>query len=235
MTRSGSSRAGARRPATRPTPPPWRGCATSTRSSTRCCATARSRSSAPPMARTCWPRWPRTAGSTRRSARRSPAPAGSHLSGPTSTTSRCAPTRGGGSAASSSRHRVSSSWWPTTTRSSCGCWPTWPPTRGSSMRSRPAPTSTARWPRGCSGCRWTRSPGRSGSGPRWSPTASPTAWRRTAWLGGSRRASRRRPRSWPATSGRSRPCGRTWTTPWSRPGTAATPGPPSGASGRSPS
>ena len=82
-TTSSASPRGARpRPATRPTPPPWRRCATSTRSSRRCCATARWRSSAPPTARACSPRWRPTGGSTPRSARRWPAPAGSPRSGP---------------------------------------------------------------------------------------------------------------------------------------------------------
>ena len=48
----------------------------STRSSSTCCATARSRSCAPPTARACWPRWPPTAASTPRSTRPWPAPAG---------------------------------------------------------------------------------------------------------------------------------------------------------------
>ena len=56
----------AREPARRP-PASW----------TRCCATARSRSCAPPTARACSPRCSPTGGSTPRSARPSPAPAGS--------------------------------------------------------------------------------------------------------------------------------------------------------------
>ena len=95
-------------------------CATTTRSSRPCCATASSRSSAPPTARACWPRWRPTAASTPRSARRWPAPAGSPRSGPTCTTSRCAPRPAAGSAGPSCRPRATGSWSPTTTRSSCG-------------------------------------------------------------------------------------------------------------------
>ena len=114
------------RPGSRPTPGPSSCCAASTRSSTPCCATARWRSCAPPTARAWPPRWPPTAGSTPPSARRWPAPAGCRRTGPTCTTSRCAPRRAGGSARRSSPPPGAACWWPTTTRSSCGPSPTCP-------------------------------------------------------------------------------------------------------------
>ena len=86
------------RPGSRPTPGPSSCCATSTRSSRPCCATGRWRSCGPPTGRAWPPRWPPTAGSTPPSARPSPAPAGCRRTGPTCTTSRCAPRRAAGSA-----------------------------------------------------------------------------------------------------------------------------------------
>ena len=71
----------------------------STRSSSTCCATARSRSCGRPTARACWPRSGPTAASTPRSTRPWPAPAGSPPTPRTCTTSRCAAR----SAASSAR------------------------------------------------------------------------------------------------------------------------------------
>ena len=98
----------------------------------------------------------RTAGSTPRSARRWPGPAGSPRSVRTSTTSRCAPTRGGGSAGPSCPPRAGSSWWPTTTRSSCASSPTSRATPAWSRPSGPGPTSIAPWPRASTACRSTR-------------------------------------------------------------------------------
>ena len=46
------------RPGSPPTPSRWRSCGVSTRSSSRCCGTGRSRSCARPTATRCWPRWP---------------------------------------------------------------------------------------------------------------------------------------------------------------------------------
>ena len=83
--------------ATRPTPRRSRSCAASTRSSTPCCATGRSRSCGPPTASRCWPRWRRTGASTPPSTRPSPAPAGSAPISPTCTTSRSAARRAGAS------------------------------------------------------------------------------------------------------------------------------------------
>ena len=57
-----------------------------------------------------WPRWPRTVGSTPRSARPSPGPAGCPRSGPTCTTSRCAPRAVGGSVGPSSPPTVAPCW-----------------------------------------------------------------------------------------------------------------------------
>ena len=92
-------------------------------------ATARWRSSAPPTATGCCQEVGPTAASTPPSTRRSPAPAGSRPTSPTSTTSRCGPSWAASSARPSSRPRGASSWWPTTTRSSCAASPTWPRTR----------------------------------------------------------------------------------------------------------
>ena len=95
---SGSRRGARPRRATRPTPGPSSRCAASTRSSRCCCATGKWRSCGPPTARAWPPRWPPTGGSTPPSARRWPGPGGCRRTGPTCTTSRCAPTRAGGSA-----------------------------------------------------------------------------------------------------------------------------------------
>ena len=78
-------------------------CGASTRSSRRCSATGRWRSCARPTARAWPPRWPPTGASTPPSARRWPAPGGSRRTGPTCTTSRCAPSRAGSSAGPSCR------------------------------------------------------------------------------------------------------------------------------------
>ena len=140
-----------RRPATRPTPRRWRSWRASTRSSTTCWPTVRSRSSAPPTATACWPRWAPTGGSTPRSTRRWPAPAACRRTSPTCTTSRCAARSGARSGGPSSRPRGASCWWPTTTRSSCAASPTWPRTRAWSRASGPIATSTPRPRHGCSG------------------------------------------------------------------------------------
>ena len=76
------------------TPIPW---------STPSCATARSRSCAPPTERASSPRSLPTGGSTPRSTRPSPARAGSRRTSRTCTTSRCAASSGGASARPSCR------------------------------------------------------------------------------------------------------------------------------------
>ena len=120
------------RPGSRPTPPRWRSCATSGRSSSiRCCNTARSRSCAAPTASVCSPRSRPTGASTPPSTRPWPAPAGSAATARTCTTSRCAATRVASSAAPSCPAPGNACCWsPTTTRSSCDASPTSPPTRG---------------------------------------------------------------------------------------------------------
>ena len=74
-TSSACSRRRRPRPASPPTPRPWRSCGACTRSSSRCSATGRWRSSARPTASRCWPRSVPTAASTPPSTRRWPAPA----------------------------------------------------------------------------------------------------------------------------------------------------------------
>jgi DNA polymerase-1 len=92
------------RPATRRTQRRSRSCAISGRSSsTRCCSTAKSRSCGAPTARASSPRSRRTGGSTRPSTRRWRARDGSAATGPTSTTSPSAGTRGASSGRCSCR------------------------------------------------------------------------------------------------------------------------------------
>ncbi len=167
-----------------------------TRSSRPCCATGRWRSSAPPTARACWPRWRPTAASTPRSARRWPAPG--RLSSERPNLHNIPVRTDAGQAV------------PAGLRAGRGL-----PVPGGRLRpdraagDRP-PLRRPRAGRGLrlgrrhppgGGRRRLRGPGRggrpgpSGSGPRWSPTASPTGWRPTAWPGACRPGSRRPPRS----------------------------------------
>ena len=121
------------RPGSRPTPSRSRSSRGSTRSSTRCCATARWRSCARPTAsrllaevqvRRAHPRHVQSDGGPHRP----------HLSSdasPTCTTSLSAPKSGpsGFRSAFVPAEGLHRSWWPTTTRSSCAASPTWPRTR----------------------------------------------------------------------------------------------------------
>ncbi len=179
------------RPATPPTPQTLETAPrTSIRSSRPSCATARWRSCAPPTARASWPRWRPTGASTPRSTRPSPAPAGSRRTGPTSTTSRSAPRRAGDCDAPSCRRRAPAPGRRLRPDRAAGHRPPVGrpgPRRG--LRRGPrhppddgGPRLRRRRPR--------RSRRPSATGRRWSPTASPTAWRPSAWPSGS--ASRRR-------------------------------------------
>ena len=131
----------------------------------------------------CWPRWPPTGASTPPSARRWPAPGGCRRTGPTCTTSRCAPRRAGsfreafvpadGLPPAGGRLRPGRA-----ARSS----PTCPSDPGLDRRlRRRGATSTAPWPPRVFGVApEDGDPRPAQSRPRWSPTAWPTAWRPTA-------------------------------------------------------
>ena len=209
----------------------------STRSSSRCCATARSRSCARPTATACWPRWRPTAASTPRSTRRWPAPAGCRRTSPTCTTSRSAARRAASSGgrfipAEGCRFLVAD-YNQIELRVIAHLAEDPGPDRGVPVGDRHPQRDRGRAIFGVEPGR--RDPRPCGPRPRWSPTAWPTAWSPTAWPSGSASRSRRRPRSSTPTSWPFPTCGRTWTR-WSpRPGAGATPRRCSAGAARSPS
>jgi len=209
-TRSASSPVGARRPATRPTRPRSKGCATSTRSWKPCCGTGSSRSCVPPTARTCSP-------SAGRRAHPRVVPPDVARTGrlssehPTCTTSR--PQRLGAAVPPRVHPRSGFRVPGGRLRPDRAAGPGPPgrrprPPRGVLVRNRHPPG------RRLGRLRRARRRGH----------AHPTGVFEDGLLrprlrhGGlrpgpsARDGSRRRPRSWAATSAPSRPCGRTWTT-----------------------
>ena len=172
----------------------------------------------------CWPRWPPTGASTPPSTRPWPAPGGSRRTGPTSTTSRCAPRRAGACARRSSPPRAAGSSWPTTTRSSCASSPTCPHDPGlvaAFAEGRDIHRTTAARVFGVAPEDVTSAAAQPGQDGLLRPRLR---------HGGLRpgpapvdRAVRGRSRSSTPTSWPSRRCGPTWTRPWSRPAPGATP------------
>ena len=115
---------------------------TSTRSSRRCCATARSRSSGAPTPTRCRRSCRPTVASTPPSTSSRPRPGASRARRRTCRTFRCARRPGASCARRSSPTTAAACSPPTTRRSSCACSRTSPRTRASSRRSSAAPTCT---------------------------------------------------------------------------------------------
>ena len=198
-----------------------------------CCATARWRSCAPPTASPCWPRSPTTGASTPLSTRPWRAPGGCRRTGPTSTTSPCAPRRGGGCAAPSSP--------PTGYRLLVADYDQIELRVIAHLSGDPglvaAFAERTRHPPRDGGEGVRRGPrGRhlqpSAAGRRWSPTGSPTAWSPTGSPSGlSIETGRGRRRSSTPISPLSRSCVPRWTGRWPRPAARATPRRSSDAAG----